>query len=224
MGRITEVKVWDGPVRLFHWSLAALFAFSWWSGETGGNAMEWHLVSGYAILVLVLFRIVWGFIGSTTARFGHFLRGLGAMLDYAAGLLRRAPSRSVGHNPLAGIMVVLMLIGLLLQAASGLFANDDIVTEGPLAHLVGKSFSDQLTVFHTTLFDVLLALTAIHLAAVLFYRLVKQENLVRPMLTGHKAFPEGTPQLQPLRFVSLWRALAVLAACAGVVCALVKWA
>jgi cytochrome b len=217
------VRVWDLPVRLFHWSLVALFAFSWWSGKTGGNAMEWHVYSGYAILALVMFRLIWGFIGSTTARFNHFLRGPRRTIAYAAKLLRRAPGQALGHNPLGGLMAVVMLAGLLFQAVSGLFANDDIFTEGPLAHLVTKELSDRLTAIHGLVFNAVLALAAVHVTAVLFYLLFRKDNLVRPMLTGRRLLSEGTGD-QVLRFVSPWRALVVLGVCACGVYVLVKWA
>jgi len=216
------VRVWDLPVRLFHWSLVALFGFSWWSGKTGGNAMEWHVYSGMAILALVLFRLIWGFVGSATARFAHFLRGPRRTLDYAAKLLRRASGHTLGHNPLGGFMVAVMLALLLLQAGSGLFANDDIFTEGPLAHLVTKELSDRLTAIHGLLFNALLGLAAVHVAAVLFYLLFRKDNLVRPMLTGRKRLPEGSAA-EPLRFASPWLALAILGLCGAAVYALVNW-
>lgn len=217
------IRVWDLPVRLFHWSLVILFGFSWWSGKEGGNAMEWHMLSGYAILSLVLFRVIWGFAGSTTARFGSFLRGPAAMRAYAASLLSRKPSLSRGHNPLGGLVAVLMLLGLTLQAGSGLFSNDDIFNEGPLAQLISKDLSDQITGFHQTTFNVILTLVSLHVAAVLFYWLYKKENLLRPMLTGRKAVREDAAG-ESLRFASPWLALAALCLCAGAIYALVKWA
>lgn len=216
------IRIWDLPVRLFHWSLVILLGFSWWSGKEGGNAMAWHMLSGYAILSLVLFRVIWGFAGSTTARFSSFLRGPAVIWNYAASLLNRKPSLARGHNPLGGFVAVLMLIGLLMQAGSGLFANDDIFNEGPLARLISKDLSDQITGFHQTTFYVILALVSLHVAAVLFYWLFKQENLLHPMLTGRKAMPEGTAD-ESLHFASPWLALLVLCLCAGAVYVLVKW-
>ena len=208
----SSIVVWDVPTRLFHWLLVALVAFSWASAELGGNAMEYHMLSGYAILGLVLFRLLWGMVGSATARFGQFLKGRDAVLAYARGLTQKDAPASVGHNPLGGWMVVGMLGLLLLQGATGLFANDDIATEGPLYHLVSKRISDGLTELHEGVFNVLLGLIAIHVAAIFFYLIFKRDNLIRPMLTGRKLVAAETPQPT---MVSIWRAL-LLAAIAGV--------
>jgi cytochrome b len=184
---VRQVLVWDIAVRSFHWLLVALLALSWYTGETGGlDEMTWHMWSGSAVLALVLFRIVWGLVGSTSARFSHFLYAPGEVVRYAIGLARGAPPHYPGHTPLGGWMIVLMLICLLLQAATGLFANDDIVTEGPLAASVSKETSDWLTALHEWNFEVLLVLAGVHVAAVLFYVIVLRQNLVRAMFTGRK--------------------------------------
>ena len=114
------VKVWDAPVRLFHWLLVLLFAFMYFSGTVKGDWLEWHMRSGYAILALVLFRILWGFAGSTYARFSNFLAGPSACLQFAKKLLTRAPAASAGHNPLGGWMVLVLLLALLVQTGTGL--------------------------------------------------------------------------------------------------------
>lgn len=204
MNNLKSIRVWDLPTRLFHWLLVALFAFSWASAELGGNAMEWHMLSGYALLGLVLFRLLWGVAGSATARFGQFVQGRAAILAYVRGFADKNVPPGVGHNPLGGWMVVAMLALLLLQGATGLFANDDILTEGPLYHLVSKEISDALTELHEGVFNVLLTLVAIHIGAIFFYLVFKRDNLIRPMLTGRKEMPAETPQ--PL-MVSIWRAL-----------------
>lgn len=209
-----SIAVWDLPTRLFHWLLVALFAFSWASAELGGNAMEWHMLSGYGLLGLVLFRLLWGVAGSTTARFGQFVRGRAAILAYARTFARKDAAASVGHNPLGGWMVVAMLALLLLQGTTGLFANDDIVTEGPLYHLVSKEVSDALTELHEGVFNVLLTLVAIHVGAIFFYLLFKRDNLIRPMITGRKEVPVEIPQPT---MVSIWRALPLAAIAAAVI-------
>ncbi len=142
------VKVWDAPVRLFHWLLVLLFAFQIFSANVKGDWMEWHMRSGYAILALVLFRILWGFAGSGTARFSTFLAGPSAAIAFVKKLLARAPAPSASHNPLGGWMVLALLLALLFQVGTGLFANDDVLVEGPLASLVSKATSDQLTSWH----------------------------------------------------------------------------
>ncbi|MCW5603315.1 MAG: cytochrome b/b6 domain-containing protein [Burkholderiales bacterium] len=184
---LRHVTVWDLPVRLFHWMLVLLIGFSWWSGEQ--QWMTWHMWSGYAILALLLFRIVWGFVGSTHARFGDFLYGPGALIRYLKTLPSRTAAKFAGHNPLGGISVVLILLCVAVQAGTGLFANDDIFTEGPLTKWVSKDVSDFLTTVHKYNFDVLLVLAGIHVAAVLYYLLYKSENLIKPMFTGHKLLP-----------------------------------
>ncbi len=210
-----QVKVWDLPVRLFHWLLVGLLALSWYTGETGGlDEMTWHMWSGSAVLALVLFRIGWGVVGSTTARFGHFVHGPSEAARDAASLLRRRPPAHVGHPPLGGWMVVLMLACLLVQAGTGLFANDDIFTEGPLTGWVSKETSDWLTTIHKWNFELLLVLAGVHLAAVMYYVLVLRTNLVKAMFTGRKQLPAGEPQT-PLRFVHPAVAVALAAAAAG---------
>jgi cytochrome b len=162
----TPVKVWDAPVRLFHWLLVLLFAFQIFSGNVKGDWMEWHMRSGYAILALVLFRILWGFAGSSTARFSNFLAGPAACIAFAKKLLARAPAPSASHNPLGGWMVLALLLALLFQVGTGLFANDDVLVEGPLASLVSKALSDQLTGWHDFNVNLLLLLVAVHVMAV----------------------------------------------------------
>ena len=126
-----RVRVWDLPVRLFHWTLAVLAVFSFVTGKIGHGWMAWHVKSGYAILALLTFRLAWGVVGSDTARFTRFVKGIGSARDYARTLLARSPAPFLGHNPLGGWMVVLLLALLLLQAATGLFASETIAASGP---------------------------------------------------------------------------------------------
>lgn len=214
-----RVEVWDLPVRVFHWALAGLIAFSWWSGEEGGLTLQYHQWSGYAVLALVLFRLIWGFVGGEYARFATFVRGPRAVLAAARRLFDARPLDDVGHNPVGGWMVVALLVCLLVQTGTGLFANDDILTEGPLYKWVSKDTSDFLTGVHETNFLVLGALVAVHVLAIVWHRVRKGESLAPAMITGRKPVPPGTPA--PRR-ASLWRALAALALCAGGVAALVN--
>lgn len=203
------IVVWDLPTRLFHWLLVALLIAQWWTADSF-DTMNYHLWGGYAVLVLVLFRLIWGFVGSDTARFRDFVRGPGAALAYVKGLLRGETPQYLGHNPLGGWSIIAMLILLLAQAVTGLFANDDIFIEGPLYSWVSKGTSDWLTTIHKLNFDLLLILIAVHLGAVLFYLVVKRENLVYPMLSGRKHPPLELAVSAP-RMVSPWRGLIVLA-------------
>lgn len=219
--REIAVKVWDAPVRLFHWGLFLAFAFLIVSGKVGGNLMEYHVYAGYTVLALVLFRVVWGFVGGTHARFASFLAGPGGAIAYARKLLSGA-APSAGHNPLGGWMVIVLLLALLFQGVTGLCSNDDIAFEGPLYQYVSKALSDRLTSLHRLNSDLLLALVAVHVAAVAFHALVKKENLVGAMFTGVKRLPEGTEGTQSIRFASPWLAVAILAVSAAVVFLVVK--
>lgn len=206
------VRVWDLPVRLFHWSLVGLLGYSWWSGEEGGMALESHMWSGYAVLSLVLFRVAWGFVGSDTARFTQFVRGPRAVLASLRELWSRRPLPHTGHNPAGGWMVLALLTCLLVQTVSGLFANDDLFNEGPLYKYAGDSLSDALTAVHHFNFAVLLVLVALHVAAVAWHRLRKGEPLVGAMIHGYKPIEGPAPVL-----ARAWRALPWLALGAGVV-------
>jgi cytochrome b len=188
-----EIRVWDVPVRAVHWVQAALVATSVTTGLMGGNALRIHRLSGYAILTLVLFRILWGFRGGHHARFRAFLRGPRAVVAFARETLALRKPLYVGHNPAAGWEVTALLAVLLVQGTSGLFANDDIFFEGPLAALVSKGVSDALTRLHRTNAMILLALVALHLGAVAFHLVFERRNLVRPMITGRARWPDGLP-------------------------------
>ena len=218
------VKVWDVPVRVVHWALVALILFSWWSGKEGGMTMTYHMWSGYAILTLVIFRVAWGFVGSTHARFRDFIYAPRALVDYARTLTGRRAAVYAGHNPVGDLSALLMLLSLLVQTGTGLFSNDDILTEGPLYGYVTKATSDWLTTIHNYNFYVLLTLAGIHIAAILYYWIYKRENLVAAMFTGRKRLPPELASAET-RMESLAKALALLAICAGIVYALVrKWA
>lgn len=177
-----QVPVWDLPVRIFHWILVLLVICQVTTAQIGGNAMEYHALGGYAILALVLFRIVWGFVGGRHARFADFLRGPTAVWRYLSG----RSSQTIGHNPAGGWSVMLLLVSLLTQAVTGLFANDDIMMEGPLAKHVSGDASALATLIHDVNSIVLLSLIAMHLLAVLFYLFWKKQNLIGPMFTGRK--------------------------------------
>ncbi|HLX79378.1 MAG TPA: cytochrome b/b6 domain-containing protein [Burkholderiales bacterium] len=219
----TAVKVWDAPVRLFHWLLVLLFAFMFFSGKSGSDWIVWHMRAGYAVLALVLFRILWGFAGSTYARFSNFLAGPSACVDFARKLLARAPAPHAGHNPLGGWMVLALLLALLFQTSTGLFANDDLMSEGPLASLVSKAMSDRLSTLHSWNFNLLLLLAGLHVIAVLYHAGFMKENLIGAMFTGVKHLPANAAAgSAPARFASPWLALALLLVAAFAVYLIVK--
>ena len=206
--RPAQIPVWDLPTRLFHWLLVVLVAVSFTTGVVGGNAMTYHEYSGFAILVLLVFRIVWGFVGSRASRFSDFVKGPAAVWRYAVTLFRGDSERCLGHNPMGGWSVLALLLALLIQVVTGLFANDDIITEGPLYMWVSKPVSDWLTRVHRINRFLVVALVATHLSAVLFYLWGKGENLIKPMITGKKIWHGGhTP---PYR-APAWLAATVIA-------------
>ena len=212
-----RIRVWDLPTRLFHWLLVGLVVALVVTGKKGGlTEMDVHKVCGYAVLVLVLFRLAWGFVGSTHSRFADFVRGPGAILGYVRGLFRRDHASPPGHNPAGGMVMVVMLLVLLAQASTGLFANDDIFTEGPLAAKVGKELSDRLTGLHHDGAHAIVVLVALHVAAAFGYLLVKKENLIGPMITGKKTVPADSRTAEG-RFASPWLALAIVGLAAAVV-------
>ncbi|MEQ8497519.1 MAG: cytochrome b/b6 domain-containing protein [Gammaproteobacteria bacterium] len=213
------VSVWDLPVRLFHWLLVVAIPFSWWSAEEGGVMLKYHMWCGYTIFGLVLFRIAWGFFGSSYARFASFVQGPRRVLASLGELLDRRPLATPGHNPLGGWMVMVLLLVLAVQVGTGLFANDDLFNEGPLYAHVGKDTSDLLTAIHHVNFTILLVLVAVHIAAVAWHRVRKGEHLARAMVTGRKTLPAPAP---PLVRVAAWRALVIAGASAAIVATVVN--
>ena len=180
-----NIRVWDLPVRLFHWALAVLIVVSVVTQNIGGNAMEWHFLSGYAVLTLVVFRILWGLVGTRYARFSSFTHGPSAMISYLRGGKGSLTEKYLGHNPVGSLSVFALLGFVLAQAVSGLFANDDIASEGPLVKFISKELSDKITWFHKDVSaNVLYVLIGLHIAAIAFYYFWKKKNLVKPMITG----------------------------------------
>jgi cytochrome b len=173
--------VWDLPLRLFHWGIVICVAGAWATAEAGVQWFEWHVRFGYLTLVLVSFRLAWGFVGPRHARFASFVRGPGALFRYLRG-----GSPTVGHSPLAALSILAVLAVLLAQAVTGLFANDDIFNNGPLYGYVDKDTSDALASLHRRGWDVLKVLVGLHLAAIAYYQLVRRIDLLRPMWSGRK--------------------------------------
>jgi cytochrome b len=176
------IRIWDLPIRLFHWLLVICIVASFITVNIGGNAMEWHARVGYCVLTLIVFRICWGVIGSHHARFVNFVPSPKGLLAYLSGKTKAG----LGHNPLGALSVVGLLFSVGLQAVTGLFANDDIMFEGPFAKYVSNSTVELLTSIHYFNEKVLIILIALHLCAILYYQKFKGENLVKPMLLGDK--------------------------------------
>lgn len=181
-GTTRPVRVWDLPTRLFHWSLAALVVFAILSAETGGEWMVWHFRAGFAVLTLLAFRIIWGFIGGRYARFSSWRLNRAAL----AQDLRTDAPETPGHSATGSLAVAAMLATISVQVGSGLCAHDEMDFGGPLARHLSNATSDALTALHHLNGKLILALVVLHLAAVAFYFVIKKRNLVRPMLTGDK--------------------------------------
>lgn len=189
-----SIKIWDGATRLWHWSLVVLLIFLWYSADIADDLMNWHMRAGRLLLALIIFRIVWGFIGSDTAKFVQFIRSPKEIGVYLKSIVLKnkndsttKQTPSIGHNPAGGIMVLLLITGLLLQAVSGLFTSDGYFYEGPFANSLSNDWlSETLINIHHSGFNILIALIVTHLFAV-FIHLVKGHNLIRPMITGFKS-------------------------------------
>ncbi len=185
-----SVRVWDIPIRLFHWILVALLIISFYTGLTGGfEIMDYHMLSGYCVLTLVIFRIVWGLIGSYHARFINFVKGPVSVFSHLLQLKDKS-SPSQGHNPLGALSILAMLLVLLIQASTGLFANDDIMLEGPLAYLVSYDMSRTLTAIHKSNIWVIGGLVSLHIVAIACYQFIRGEPLLKAMITGNKSLPD----------------------------------
>ena len=181
------VKIWDLPTRVFHWSIVLLVLASWFTNQM--NWMELHFLSGYTLLGMLVFRILWGFLGSETARFARFLKSPVEAFRHLNNAFVREPDHEVGHNAAGGWMALGLLILLLAQVATGLGANDDVTVEGPLSKYVGKEMSDRLGAIHSINFTLIELAVLAHVGAVLAYWLFKRQNLLQPMITGVKQLP-----------------------------------
>ena len=211
--------VWYLPLRLFHWLFAVSIIACWGSAKLGFSWMQWHLWLGYWVMGLLLFRLIWGFAGTRHARFTSFLKGPSAVIAYARGLFGTGPAiHTVGHNPLGGLMVLLMLLLVAVQVITGLYSSDDITWSGPYNGVVSNAAAQRLTELHHLNFDLIWGAIGLHVAAILYYTFVKKERLVPAMVTGWKAI-EMVPADEAIRGSDLWRA-AIAVAVSG---ALVYW-
>ena len=199
--------LWDIPTRCFHWLIVLCLPLSWWSAENDNYTV--HQWLGYTLLVLVVTRIVWGFLGSRHSRFNDFLTGPSRLLAY----IRGGSDAGRGHNPLGGLSVLALLSLLLLQAVSGLFNSDDVFFSGPLHYAASSSLRDAMGVVHDLAFDGLIALVCLHILAVLYYQLRLKQPLLQAMIRG--SAENRTGQSAP---VPWWRALVIL-----VIVAMLLW-
>jgi cytochrome b len=181
------VLVWDIPIRVFHWLIVALVvaAYATWR-------LNWMVLHGWvgdAVLTLLLFRLIWGFLGGETARFSRFLTSPRIALEHLKHAFQREPDRQVGHNPAGGWMVLLLLALLLAETLTGLYVANDIADEGPLTELVAPWAANAIAASHAILWDALLAAIVLHVLAIAGFAAIKGQNLLRPMITGTKVLP-----------------------------------
>jgi cytochrome b len=211
----TTQQVWDLPVRLMHWGLALSVIGAWLTRELEGDWFAWHVRFGYAVLLIVTTRIVWGFVGTRYALFRDFVRGPRAILAYLRAGRGGSAAPVAGHNPLGALMILALLGLLLTQSVLGLFANDQVLEAGPLYGYVEGATSDRLTTLHKQLFDLIVVALAIHVGAALFYLWVRRENLILPMITGRKtgsSLPAGAEGISRSRTLLAMAILAVTGA------------
>ena len=215
-----KIRVWDLPTRLFHWALVACIVGLTVTGYTGGGAMEWHARIGYAVLTLLLFRLVWGLVGGHWSRFSNFIYSPRSVMDYLRG--RAHPDHLIGHNPLGAGSVFAMLAVLLAQIATGLVGDDEIAFTGPLNRFVQSSQGLAATWYHKRVGQwLLLALMLLHLGAVLYYLVRRKDNLIQPMIGGDKVIAHVAPESRDTAGTRMLAA-GVLAGCAGAVAWLVN--
>lgn len=220
MRPITNTRVWDLPTRLFHWTLAILILLQYGTADWHWLSMAWHVRFGYATLALILFRVAWGFAGSQTSRFAGFVRGPRRVFAYVRELLAGRKPLHIGHNPLGAWSVLAMLLCLVVQTVTGMFASNHRHTEfGPLAARVPDAWVQRLTTIHQINQNILLVLIGLHIAVVLMYLIAANDDLITPMLHGRKHIAPMTPP----RFVSLLRALVLLIVAALIVWVMVIW-
>lgn len=219
---VNRIRVWDLPTRVFHWSLVAGFVGLVITGEVGGNAMVWHFRLGYTVLSLLLFRLVWGFVGGHWSRFRVFVVGPQTILRYLKG--QAVSYAGVGHNPLGSLSVLALIGCALLQVATGLISDDEIATSGPLVKMAPGYWVTKATYYHTAIGKyVLIALVLLHIGAIVFYRVKRSENLVPAMVHGDMDTPQAVASARDDGKARLL-AVVVFALCVGMVTGMVQWA
>lgn len=198
-----KVVIWDVYTRLFHWLTVALVASAYITWRL--NWMEWHTIGGEALLVLLLFRLGWGFVGSETARFAQFLGPPRTAARHLGRLFHREPDEHIGHNPAGGWMVLVLLLLLFGETITGIVVNNDVADQGPLTEIMPAKIANLITDLHARLWDALLAGMALHVAAIAIYAVFKGHRLLRPMLTGRKYLSErhAAPRLAPVTLAAV---------------------
>ena len=185
---LKQKKIWDPVTRLWHWVLVLVIGVGWSFGKfMTFDTVRWHFYLGYAVLALLAFRYLWGFVGPAPIRYRALIPRPGELLAYLRGIGRREPSGTPGHNPLGALSVIAMLLAITAQAVTGLFIeSEDFFEYGPLAGYASEELVRFMTGWHHRIADVVLVLVVLHVVAILFYLVWKRENLIRPMFTGWK--------------------------------------
>lgn len=205
-GAPRRVRAWDLPTRLFHWLLVTLLASAYFTRAYSDDpSLYWHRINGYAILALLLFRLMWGFTGSSTSRFAAFVPWPGHALRYLGALLRNRPVHYLGHNPLGAALIFAMLLAVAAQAITGLFTSDDVLAQGPLHDHAPAWLVDRMGAYHAKGYWIILALAAVHIVANLIYQFVMKDELITAMVTGEKPSLDYADQRQA-RLAPQWRA------------------
>lgn len=182
-----KLFVWDLPVRLFHWLLLISLLSAWYTSDGERDLIDYHLKIGYFTLGLIIFRIMWGIFGTQYAKFSQFFPTKTKLLSYLNKSKQNQVDTTVGHNPLGGLMIILMLLLILSQAISGLFMNDDVFTTGPYYESVNSSIQKFMSLIHHNVFDIILFVSVVHIGAIFYYLFAKKINLIVPMFTGYKS-------------------------------------
>ncbi|WOT04316.1 cytochrome b/b6 domain-containing protein [Shewanella youngdeokensis] len=210
--KVVNIRVWDLPVRVFHWLSVLLLAGLWWTADQG--EMDWHQLLAYSLLILLIVRIIWGVVGSDTARFTHFVHSPKRVIRYLQKTKQHGISTSIGHNPVGGYMVVTLITLMCLQLLTGLFATDEVFTEGPLFSLVSTDSALWLTWLHKKNFDLILVLAVIHILAVGVH-IAKGDKILGAMFSGYKRLL--VVEAPSLTFVPVFKAIAIMMIIAAVV-------
>ena len=208
--------VWDLPLRLFHWLFALSIIAAYVTAKLGFDWMQWHFYLGYWTIGLLVFRILWGILGPRHARFSSFIHNPSAIWLYLRGMFNPNSTRSIGHNPVGGLMVLLMLLLVAIQAGTGLFTTDAVVWAGPYNPSVSESTASLLSTVHNWNFNFIIGAVCLHIGAILFYALYKKQNLVVPMLHGHLP-AVMVPEHEAIKSSQLFKALVVSLVAAGFV-------
>lgn len=192
-----KVKVWDVYIRIFHWLLLICILVSFISFRL--DEMDIHFISGHCVLALIIFRVIWGVVGSRTALFHSFIKGPGTILNYLQNPSSEKFKGIIGHSPIAALSVIAMLVVISVQVGTGLISDDEILLQGPLAQYVSGEMSYQATTYHGINAKLIIGLIVLHLAAIAFYRFIKKDDIVKPMVTGRKNVSEEFAQhVQPM--------------------------